>query len=227
MCRSRAACLSRTDPIRFWLKCLSWYQIELVHERRWRNGNTLGHLRAHGVELTVNVESWGALNEDRDRQRRNGRAVAQANLFLIEERTVFGDLGRKGKAGHVNSERGNVRQSSAIPRDGDTDRAGRKCARDRDGGDATVPGSGRRIESDIDAAWQDDGRHRLKSAQRYGPCEAAAARYRDGGRRARARIDRQARRVNRQRKVRLRRRMRVEVDEQDRRRQHQQPEGMT
>src|SRR6266508_3250077 len=72
VCRSGAVCLSRTDPIRFWLKCLSWYQIELVDD-------------------------------------------------------------------HI-------------------DRAGRSRARDRDGGDATVPGSGRRIESDIDAAWQDDGR---------------------------------------------------------------------
>ena len=219
MCRSSAVCLSRTDPVRFWLKCLSWYQIELVHERRWRNRNTLGHLRAHGVELTVNAESWGALNDDRDRQRRNGRGVAQANLFLIEEGTDFGDLGRDGRAGHVDSERGDARQSSAIPRDGHIEHASRR-ARDHDGGDAAVPGSGRRIESDIDAAWQDDGRHRVKSAQRYGAGEAAAARYRYSGRRARARIDRQARRINGQRKVRLRRRMRVEVDEQDRRRQH-------
>jgi len=218
--RSGAVCLSRTDPIRFWLKCLSRYQIELVHERRWRSSNTLGHLPAHGVELTVNAESWGALNDDRDRQRSNGRGVAYTNLFLIEEGTVFGDLRRDGAARRVDSERGDARQAPAIPRDDHIDRAGRSRARDRDGGDATVPGSGRRVESDTDAVGQDDGGHRFKSVQGYGAGEAAAARYRDGGRRARARIDRQARRVNGQRKVRLRRRIRVEVDEQDRRRQH-------
>lgn len=219
MRRSGAACLSRTDPIRFWLKCLSWYQIELVHERRWRSSNTLGHLPAHGAERAVNAESRGALNDDPDRQRRNGRGVAHTNLFLIEEGTVFGDLRRDGDAGHVDSERCDARQSSAIPRDDHIDRAGRKRARDRDSGDAAVTRSGRRIKSDTDAAGQHDGGNRFKSVQRYGASEAAA-RYRDGGRRARAWIDRQARRVNGQRKVRLRRRMRVKVDEQDRRRQH-------
>src|SRR5262249_19526667 len=208
VCRSSSVCLSRTDPIRFWLKCLSRYQIELVHERRWRGSNTLGHLPAHGVELTVNAESWGASNDDHDRQRRNGLGVAGAILFLIEEGAVLGALGRDGTPGHVDGERRDARQAPAIPRDGHIEHASRR-ARDRDGGDAAIPGSGRRIESDIHAAWQDDGRHSVKSAQRYAAGEPAAARYRYSGRRARARIDRQARRVNGQRKVRLRRRMRV------------------
>ena len=218
--RSSAACLSRTDPILFWLKCLSWRQIELVHERRWRNSNTLGHLRAHGVELPVNAESCGASNDDRDRQRRNGRCVAYTNLFLIEEGTVFGDLRRDRNAGHVDSERSDARQAPAIPGDGHIDHARRDRARDCYGGDAAIPCGGRRVESDTDAVGQDDGGQRFKSVQCHGAGEAAAARYRYGSRRARARIDRQARRVNRQRKVSLRRGMRVEVDEQDRRRQH-------
>ena len=121
VCRSGAACLSRTSPILFWLKCLSWYQIELVHERRWSSGDTLGHLRAHGVEDAVNAESRGALNDDRDRQRRNGQGVTHTNLFLIEERPVFGDFCRDGKTTQVDGELGNGRKSSAAPRDNHID----------------------------------------------------------------------------------------------------------
>src|SRR5215475_12128939 len=115
--------LSREGSVVTWAKRLSRRQSELVSDIRRRDGVALQNLPADGVELSIESNACGALDDDRDRERGNSNAgtIQHDRLFVVPGRVGVDRLCNSHSAiataaiVHREIDRRRTRQTSASP----------------------------------------------------------------------------------------------------------------
>src|SRR5262245_14328317 len=129
MNRSRAARLSGEGPVCPHPERLARGQVELVGDRRRRDGVALQNLPADGVVLSVETDAGSALDDDRYRKRCDGPRVIQPNDLFVEPGAVGVDRWRYGNtagsaaaAAHSESNRRCPRQPASGRGNGDVRR---------------------------------------------------------------------------------------------------------